>query len=262
MLFDQLKLARRNFSKNRGYHVLNMLGLAIGIACAGLIFVWVQDELTFDDVHANKDRLYQLMVNADMDGNKWTIPSTPRPMGAAMKAEIPGIVHTARYLDEDKRLLFQFDGKSMYAVGRFCDADLFKMFTFSFTQGDPNNPFPQLYSLVISESEAHKLFGTDKDIVGKVIRVDTARDYVISGVVKDQPENSSLQFEYLAPYEIILNKELMTRGGSAADETEWRSYGPFTYVELDQHADVGKIDAQLKNFITRKAADQKNETFL
>jgi len=260
MAFHQLKLARRNFSKNRGYHWLNISGLAIGIACAGLIFLWVQDELSFDDVHVNKARLFQLMVNLDMDGNKWTISSTPRPMGAAMKAEIPGVARTARYLDGDQRMLFQFDGKSMYASGRFCDAALFNMFTFTFTQGDPGNPFPQMYSLVITESEAHKLFGTDKGVVGKVIRVDTAQDYTISGVVKDPPENSSLQFEYLAPYE-VLNKEQLARSG-VSDETNWGSYGPFTYVELDKNADLAAVNARLKDFIHRKAPAEKKTTFL
>jgi predicted permease len=260
MAFHQLKLARRNFSKNRGYHWLNIFGLAIGIACAGLIFLWVQDELTFDDVHVNKDRIYQLMVNLDLDGNKWTMGSTPRPMAAAMKAEIPGVARTARYLDGERRMLFQFDGKSMYASGRFCDADLFRMFTFTFTQGDPRNPFPQLYSMVITESEAYKLFGTDKGVVNRVIRADTAHDYVISGVVMDPPENSSLQFDYLAPYE-ILNQEQVARSG-VSDEKNWGAYGPFTYIELDKNADVGAINAQLKGFIHRKMPVEKGQAFL
>jgi putative ABC transport system permease protein len=268
MAFHQLKLARRNFSKNRGYNGLNILGLAIGIACAGLIFLWIQDELTFDDVHVNKDRLYQLEVNLSTAGNNFTMGSTPRPMGAAMKAEIPGIARTARYLDVDQRMLFQIDGKSMYASGRFCDADLFGMFSFTFTQGDPQNPFPQLYSLVITESEAHKLFGTDKEVVNKVIRVVNAggysfsgtQDFVISGVVKDPPENSSLQFEYLAPYEVI-NKQILANGGGPT-ASDWMSYGPLTYVELDKNADVGPINAKLKDFIRRKAPSEDKTTFL
>jgi putative ABC transport system permease protein len=257
----------RNFSKNSGYNVLNIFGLAIGIACAGLIFLWVKDELSFDDVHVNKDRLYQLKVNMSMDGNQFTMNSTPRPMGSAMKAEVPGIARTARYLDEDHRMLIQLDGKSMYASGRFCDADLFRMFSFTFTQGDPQNPFPQLNSLVITESEAHKLFGTDKGLLNKVVRVVNAQgyslsgtqDYVISGVVKDPPENSSLQFEYLAPYELI-NKEILAKGGKPA-ASDWMSYGPFTYVELDKSAKVGEINTQLRDFVHRKTAAEKNLPF-
>ena len=192
MLMNQLKLSRRNLWKNKGYNGLNVLGLAIGIACAGLIFLWVEDEYAFDNVHVNKDRLYQLKVTMSMDGNTFTMGSTPRPMGAAIKAEIPGIAASARYLDEDQRMLLSFGGRAIYVTGRFCDASLFDLFSFHFIQGDPRNPFPQPYSMVITESMARKCFGTEQDLAGKTVRVNNGQDYVISGIIQDPPENSSL----------------------------------------------------------------------
>src|SRR6476620_12170525 len=138
------------------------------------------------------------------DGNEFTIGSTPRPMAAAMKAEIPGIVNTARYSDNDQQLLFSFNNKSLYAAGRYTDASLFSMFTFNFIEGNAKNPFPQLYSLVVTESTARKFFGNEKNVIGKTVRVDNKQDYIVSGVIKDLPENSTLQFEWLAPYDITL----------------------------------------------------------
>ncbi len=260
MLKNYFKTTFRGLWKNKGYSFLNIFGLAIGIACAGLIFLWAEDELTFDNTNVKKDRIYQLEVNMTVGGNEWTMGSTPRPMGAAMKAEIPGIANTARFSDQDERLLFSFGDRSLYAAGRYTDPSLFNMFTFHFVEGDEKKPFPQLYSLVITESAAKKFFGTEKNILGKTVRVDNSQNYVITGVVKDMPENSTLQFEWLAPYEITHVQDVANGGGS--DATDWGSYGPFTYVELNENANLAAINNQLKNFIHRKAADQKSETFL
>jgi putative ABC transport system permease protein len=262
MFKNFFKTTLRNLWKNNTYSFLNILGLAIGIASAGLIFLWVEGEMTFDNVHAKKNRLYELEVNMTYGGNNFTMVSTPRPMGTAMKAEIPGIANTARYSIWDNRLLFSFNNKSLYAGGRYTDASLFNMFTFNFVQGNAKNPFPQLYALVITESTAKKFFGEEKNVIGKKVRIDNAQDYVVSGVIKDMSENSTLQFEWLAPWEITDAKELASGVDSNRDETDWGSYGPFTFVELDKSANIAAINSQLKNFIPRKAADQKTTTFL
>ncbi len=248
---------------NKGYNGLNIFGLAIGIACAGLIFLWVQYELNFDDVHVKKARLYEVKVSETQDDYQFTMGSTPRPMAAAMKAEIPGVRQAARYLDFDSRMLIHTNGKSLYALGRFCDPEIFQMFSFHFTEGDSDHPFPQLHSLVITSGEAKKLFGTDRGVLDKIVRAEAnyfgtspEQDYVISGVVQDPPENSSLQFEYLAPYEIV--NKLTAR----PVELDWDSYGPLTFVELDTHANLSAINDQLQDFIHRKKTDQNSKTFL
>jgi len=258
MFRNYFKTTFRSLWKNKGYSFLNIFGLAIGIACAGLIFLWAEDELTFDNANVKKDRLYQLEVNMTFGGNNFTMGSTPRPMGAAMKTEIPGIANTARFSDQDERLLFGLGDKSLYAAGRYTDASLFNMFTFHFVEGDAKKPFPQLYSLVITESAAKKFFGTERNILGKTVRVNNAQNYVVSGVIKDMPENSTLQFEWLAPYEITIAAE----DPANSDALRWDSYGPLTYVELNKNSNLDAINKQLKDFIHQKATDQKSGTFL
>ncbi len=255
----------RNLWKNKGYSFLNIFGLAIGIACAGLIFLWAEDELNWDNNNVNKNQLYQLEVNVTSDGNNFTMGSTPRPMGKAMQAEIPGIVNTARVSDEAQRLLFNAENKSLYSTGLYADPSVFNMFSFDFIQGSAKNPLPQLYSLVLTESAAKKFFGEEKNIIGKTIRVDNKQDYVVSGVVKDMPENSTLQFEWIAPYDITLldlQQLAIKYKITLTDAIDWGSYGPLTYVELDKNANLTTINAQLKDFIHRKASDQKSKTFL
>src|SRR5580698_6623631 len=121
MLTSYLRSMFRNLWKNKTFSFLNIFGLAIGISCAGLIFLWVEDEITFDNVNVKKNRLYEVEVNSNYDGNDFTMTSTPRPLGAAMKAEIPAIANTARYSIFDERFLFSFDNKSLYAIGRYTD---------------------------------------------------------------------------------------------------------------------------------------------
>ncbi len=266
MITNYFKIAWRSLLKNKVYNALNIFGLAIGIVCAGLIFLWAENELTYDNANVKKDRLCQVKVNTTADGNKFTMGSTPRPMAAAMKAEIPGIANAARYSDNEQQLLFSFAGnRSLYAKGRYTDASLFSMFTFNFTEGSAKNPFPQLYSLILTERTAKKFFGTEKNVTGKTVRINNNQDYVVSGVIKDLPENSSLQFEWLASYEITVQelKELGKKYGIVlTDAMDWGSYGPLTYVELDQHTNLEVINHQVKDFIHRKLADQKSETFL
>ena len=149
MVHDFFKRTFRSLWKNKGYSFLNIFGLAIGIACAGLIFLWAEDELTFDNANVYKDRIYQLNVNMTVDGNEWTMGSTPRPIAAAIKAEIPGIANAVRYSDEDQRSLFSCNNKSLYTAGRYTDAALFNMFTFDFIEGNAKEKYCELYQVVL-----------------------------------------------------------------------------------------------------------------
>lgn len=251
----------RNLWKNKGYSALNIGGLAIGIACAGLIFLWVADEMTWDNINLKKDRLYSIQVNANFGGNMFTMGSTPRIMAQTIKTEIPGIVNSCRISDGDMKSLFKVDGKAVYAMGRYADASLFDMMTLPFVQGNAANAFPQLYSIVITEKTAKKFFGEEKNVIGKTIRMDNQQDYVVTGVLKDLPGNSTLQVEWLAPYAAQMAQVRM-RAGNDDEEKVWHSYGPFTYVELAPNANVKAINNILHNFIHRKEAAQKNTTFL
>ena len=256
-----LRFAFRMLAKNKVNSVLNIFGLALGIACAWMILLWVEDEFSFDKFNTKEDRLYRVEVSMTMDNYKFAMESTPRPIGAAMKAEIPGVVNASKYsVFDNGPKLFTIKDKSLYAAGRYCDSSLFNMFTFAFSQGDALNPFPQLYSLVVTESTAKKFFGTEKNIIGRSVQMDQQHDYTITGVVKDMPENSSIQFEWLAPWQ-IQNIESVAHGGKS-DEEDWGSYGPMTFVELSKNANVDAVNAALKDFIHKKSPDQKTTTFL
>lgn len=253
MLKSFFKTTMRSLWKSKGYSFLNIFGLAIGIACAGLIFLWVEDEVTFDDMHTKKDNLYALRVNMKYGDNTFTNASTPHMMGVTITDEIPGIANTCRSADQNWSALFSTGDKKLYAEGLYADGSLFTMFTVPFIKGNAKSAFTQLYSVVLTEKAAKKFFG-DGEAMGKTLRMDNKQDLVVTGIVKDMPANSSLQFEWVAPIEFAFRQGIYDGG--------WNSYGPVTYVELNNKANLQAINKQLYNYIHGKDASQNTHAFL
>lgn len=255
MFKNYLKATLRNLWKNKTYSFLNIFGLAIGIVCAGVIFLWVEDEVNFDNTHVKRNRLYALQANWNYEGKIRTFASTPGLAGPAIKEEIPGIASTCRMTDFAPSLLFNIGEKTVYASGRYVDASLFDMFTFPFVEGSAATAFKDLHTIVITQKTAKRFFGEDKNIVGRRVKVDNQQEYVVSGVLKDLPQNSTMQFDWVSPFEIYYQQ----RKESLSD---WLSNSPYTYVELEPNADPAAINKKLYNFIQQKDPEAINHLFL
>jgi len=246
--------AQRMLSKNRTYSFLNIFGLAIGIACAGLIFLWVGDEVSYDHANVKRDRLYMVMENEVLGSDIRTHSSTPGPMAPVMKTELTGIDNTCRATEDGKPQLFKIGDRSVFATGRFVDSSLFSMFTLPFVQGNAQSVFARLYSIVITESTAKKFFGAEKNVVGKTVRMDNNQDYVVSGVIKDLPNNSTLQFEWVAPFDIFFQQNDYIR--------KWSNNSLTTYVELNPATNPTTVDQQLYRYIQKRDPKSNIHLFL
>jgi putative ABC transport system permease protein len=259
MFKNYLKTAFRNLWKNRTYSFLNIFGLAVGITCAGFIFLWVEDELNYNHNNSKRDQLYQVLENQAYDGKTYTFSATPGLLAPTMKEEIPGVKNTCRFT-WDRYTLFSLGDKALYHRGYYADSSVFSMLTLPFVQGKKENAFNQLHSLVISEKMAKKFFpqdaahGDEKNIIGKALKVDNKEEYVISGVMKDLPENSSLQFDWLAPFKIYLNKNDWLQ--------QWGNNGIQTFVELDKKANVQALNKKLDGYIKSKDTSAIAQPFL
>lgn len=249
------KAIRRNLWKNKDYNFLNVSGLAIGITCAGLIFLWAENELTYDNFHTKKDQLYFIRENHKYDSYTATFGSTPAPLAPAMQAEIPGIANTCRVGGENSTKLMSIGDRSMYASGGYADSSFFSMFTFPFTEGNAQSAFAQLYSMVITQSTAKKFFGEDKNVVGKTVRVDNKQDYIISGVIKDIPQNSSVTFEWVAPFKVWYSE-------SESWAQHWGANCLSTYVELKPGVHPADVNKQLYDFIQKRDNQSTARPFL
>ena len=245
MLKNYFKAGFRNLWKNKGYSFLNIGGLAIGIACAGLIFLWVEDELTFNHYFSNRANLYKVKDRQTYDGNTFTFDATPGPLASGIKAEIPGIKNTAR-TTWGNNLLFSLKDKPIYEQGLYVDPPFLTMFQLEFIQGNANNAFVQLHSLVITETMARKFFGS-VNVMGKTLKVDNKDDYVITGVIRDLPKNVSFQFNWLSPFKIYEdgNKWL----------NQWGANSLLTYVETQPNVDITAINKKLDGYEQTKQKD-------
>ncbi len=233
------KITLRNLFKSKGYSILNIFGLAIGIACAGLIFLWVENELNFDNNNVNKDRIYLVKTNDKVDDGVFTHSSTPGPLAPSMQATFPGIESTCRTTEGDNSDLFTIGNKAITASGKYVEPSFFNIFTLPFAEGDAKSAFTQLHSIVITQKTARKFFGEDKEVIGKTVRINHKQDYVVSAVLKDLPENSTLQFEWVAPFKVWYDEN--------PREARWFNFGLTTYVELKPGANADLINRQLLN---------------
>jgi putative ABC transport system permease protein len=254
MFKNFFKTTIRSLQRNKGYSFLNIFGLAIGITCAGLIFLWVEDELSFDQFNTKKNQLYYIRENQKYDTYTATFGSTPAPMAPVIKAEIPGIANTCRINGLDTKLI-TIDNKSMYAGGSYVDVSLFSMFTFPFVQGDAKTVFKELHSMVITESTAKKFFGNEKNVIGKTVRVDNKQDYVITGVIKDISKNSTVQFEWVAPFQIWWDE-------NKSWAQSWGNNDLDTYVELKPNISAASVNKILYNFIQQREPKSNARPFL
>ncbi|QJB30014.1 ABC transporter permease [Chitinophaga oryzae] len=244
MITNYIRTAVRSLWKNKVYSFLNIFGLMTGIACAGIIFLWVEDEVQYDSMHEKKDRLYAVLQHWQYDGYKRTFWSTPALMGPAIQAEFPGVARTCRTTEGEVSAMFSNGQTAYYSSGMYADSTLFSMFTFPFVEGDAQSAFTQPNSLVITETAARKFFGQTANVRGKLLKMDNQQEYMVTGVLKDLPQNSTLRFEWLAPFQTYLNAHKAL--------ASWDANAINSFVELVPGADVAALNRQLAGYVKEK----------
>jgi ABC-type antimicrobial peptide transport system permease subunit len=250
MIKNYIKIALRNIKRYSTYSILNICGMAIGMAAAILILLWVQDEWSYDRHFKNAGELYRVIENQHLSGREGPlIVPTPGALAAALKEEYPEIIRTARYTPTPLTLKKgdEFVEETVTSV----DKDFLKMFNIEFLRGDINRALNDPHNIVITEEMAKKYFGDD-DALGKTI---LSRGYVVTvtGVVKSFPHNSHIRFNFLIPIEWL--KEL----GAPIDGWRDRFY---TYIELKKGTDSKKVDEKILDFIRKHNKGSNSEIFL
>ncbi len=252
MIKNYMKIAFRSLLKNKGYSFLNIFGLAIGITCASLIFLWVEDEMSFNDVFEKQDQVYYVPTNQKYDGEWRTFYSTPGPLAKVLKDEIPGIVRTAKTVGEN--LMFAVGDNVISKRGMYSDADIFEIFSLSFLEGNAAGAFKNPEAIVITKEIAEQLYGKGVKVLGKVVRVNNNENYLISGVIENIPENVSFPFQWIAPFERFGANREWTReyGSNFAD----------TFVELSPEANFEMVDAKVRKKMEEETGDEETVAFL
>ncbi|WP_079690423.1 ABC transporter permease [Ohtaekwangia koreensis] len=253
MLKNYLKTSFRNLLRYKSYTFINVFGLTIGMATSIFIFLWAADEMSYDQFHAKRDRIYRVMSNFKYsNGTIETGWATPLKLADVMQAQVPEIDQTMR-MSWDTGMLFKYGDKSLDESGFYADSTIFSIFSFPIVKGNRENPLPDIKSVAVSEKLAHKFFG-DEDPIGKVFRVNQQYDLTVTAVFADIPQPSSLRFDYILPYQIWVNENKSAEN--------WGNNGMQTFASLKSGADLEAANTKIKNLVTDNCKDCINNPFL
>ncbi|SFN87704.1 duplicated orphan permease [Chitinophaga sp. YR627] len=244
MLNNYLRVGWRNLWRYKMYSSINIGGLALGLALGILLLVWVQDELSYDKFHEKGPNLYKASVTFTSGSDVQTWGEMPAPLALHAVKRIAGVQQAVRIAPNWGTISkFNYNNKDIHDVKvAFVEPSFFTLFTFPMWKGDNNKPFADNSSLVITRSAARKYFGTE-DAVGKVIAGDKDQ-YVVSGVMKDFPTQSTIQYEFLMPYGILQQKFTKGKYWNSMDE-DWGDFVFTTYFLLAPGTSVAKVSKEL-----------------
>ena len=230
----------RNISRQKAFTFINITGLAIGLAVSLLILLWVQDELSYDRFHEKGEQIYRVEEDQFYSGERYHVTVTPHPSGPVWQEKIPEIKEQAR-LNRLPRVLFRRNDNVFFESAIVAsDSGLFKMFSFPLILGDPENLLESPHSIVLTKKLSDKYFG-DENPIGKTITVENRYQFMVTGVMKDIPENSIFTFEGIIPY------SFMHEIGAVSDS--WGSNSIFTFVELQKGANIQEVNKKLTDVV-------------
>lgn len=226
LLFNYIKIALRKISRQKGYSFINITSLAVGLACCTLMMLWIRNEKSFDRFHANYNSIYRVIKETQSSSKTTLDARTPYPLGPAILGKVPEIVNYCRYQGFEYQSL-RYGEKTITLSGNLGTADpsIFEMFSFPFVQGDPKTALAEPSSIVITESTAQKLFGNEPPM-GKIVSyVGGWGDFQVTGVMKDIPGNSHIQFDCMVPIAYIAPRKDFS-------DNDWNPLLFYSYVQL------------------------------
>lgn len=249
MINHYLTTALRNITRSKSFSIINITGLAFGLGCSLLIFLWVRDELNMDKFHANHKYLYRVYLKQFYDGQVRADYNTPASLPAELKKAIPEIEHATGFV-KYFRLSLQDDIYESFSVGDTvvhkmkgsrAEPDFFSMFSYKLLHGKSETALNSPISLCISRKMAEMFFGSANEAMGKAVRFDGRKDLLVTGVFENVPINSSDQFDYLMNWDAwVLENPL---------KQNWGHFGTSSYIQLRPDADPVKVEAQIADFL-------------
>ncbi len=243
MLLHNLKLFFRNIKRNKSTFFINITGLSTGIACVMLIALWVFDELSMDKFHENGARLYQVVETPEIDGRRVQNPNTAGLMAETMAIEFPEI-ESSTSVKESGEFLFSYEENNLKARGLFTSPEFFDVFSFQIVQGDKQYILSDKNSVVITEDLATRLLGSTDNAIGKTIKLNGERQFTVSGILGNVPNNSSLQFDFVIPFEFF--KEI------SPNTLNWDINTTQVYLVLKEGINVADFNSKIEGFIGTK----------
>lgn len=252
MLLNYLKVAIRNLIRHKTYSFINVVGLALGLACSIFILLWVQDELSYDRFYENADNIYRVEQDQYYSGESYHVTVTPFPVGPGFKSSIPEVDNAARIAYHP--VLITHEENAFYeAEVVAADQSYLDIFGLDFVKGDRNTALNEPYSIVMTEEFAKKYFGNE-DALGKVLTVNNKYDFKVTGIIEKIPLNASFRFQAAFNFEFL--KEIGRWSES------WGSNSIFTFVQLAQGADLNTVNKKITELVSKNNDDSETQYML
>lgn len=253
MFKNYLKTSFRNVLRDKSYTFINVLGLTVGLVPSIFILLWIVDELSFDRFHSDADRIFKVMVNNTYaDGTIETYPATPAKLRDVIVQEIPEVELAAQYSMETE-LLVKYDTNTFNEFGIYADPALFRIFRFPIVNGNATKPLTDIKSIAISERLAERLF-KNEDPIGKSLSLGESHELIITSVFANIPEHSTLQFDFVASFELFTKENPWTQ--------HWGSGGTRTTLLLKSSALVDMANQKVADLIKNNCPDCTTTPFL
>lgn len=248
MITNYIKIAFRNLKKNKGFTAINIIGLAIGMAGALMIMLWLQNMLTTDRYHDKSDRLYIISNRDNYQGSMYAWTYTSKILGQEMGKTFPDIESYSRYSNQNN-FLTTYQDKNLKTNFAFVDSGFFNMFSFQLVAGNKEKLLTDPRSIVLTEKKAKDLFGTENPI-GKIIRIDSVDQVQVQAVIKDLPVNSSFDFEGLLSWEYAKTINFY--------DENWTNNSVETYILLKPNVALSEFNTKIKTFSRDNITVDKN----
>ncbi|MFT3705383.1 MAG: ABC transporter permease [Agriterribacter sp.] len=250
MLKNYFKIAWRNLKKNKVYSLINITGLAAGMAVAMIIGLWIYDEMSANKHFDNYNTLYQVMMNQTFDGKRGSQTALPYPIGEELKAKYPDF-KAITMCDWGSKRSLMYGEKRVSKFGHFMDEEAVDMFSLKILNGS-KKPLQDPYSIILTEETAKILFGKE-DPIGKMVKVDNSTDLKVTAVVEAQPKGSALTFDYLIPWQL---QEKIYSYIAQYHKANWGNNSWQVFVQLNDNASEKVVDAKIKNVVLSHFTDE------
>ncbi|MBN2205875.1 MAG: ABC transporter permease [Candidatus Aminicenantes bacterium] len=241
MIGRALKAAVRNARRHKTASFINIAGMAVGLACALLIFLWVSDERSVDGFHANGNEICRVLQRVSYSGRELTVAVTPGPLGPALQAEIPEIVQACRLRRVEMK--FALGERWLTESAALADASFLEMFSFPLIQGDPAGALADPRSIVLSEDMARKYFPAG-EALGRTLRAEGRIEFRVGGVMRTPPRNSILRTDFVIPFAFA--REL----GFPIDA--WDDSRFTTFVQMGKGAPPAAVAGKISEYLSDK----------
>jgi len=238
MLKYNLVTSFRSIKRNLSFSLINISGLSIGLTLVLILLAWLQFEFSFDRFHENADRIFRVVVEFERDKSSDNFACTPAPLGEALKRDIPEVIEYVRF-GSWGRVLVNYENEQFWEDIELADPSIFKIFSFKLLTGNPETALNNPGSIILSETKARKYFGS-RNPMGQILLLDDNKSpYIITGVMKDVPANSQLQFDFLLSF-----SEFKSNQG-------WGMWNYPTYILAENYDSFRSISEKLPEFVKK-----------